>query len=261
MDKKNKPARKPAKKTAPVVLKERYGAHVLNLSVALEADDEVAFVAALSEMAKLHDDTAWVRLRKLTTDLNDALDRFQMDARLVAMAENDMPDAKHRLAHVMKMTDDAAHKTMDLVERSGPLAEGIATEAAALNVLWQQFKQRSIEPQDFRMLMNRMDAFLFSAQADTEAVRTNLAEVLMTQDYQDLTGQIIRGVITLVGEVEKTLSELVSVATPQDNSVEKGANEQYQQARGYGPAVPGVDYGAVIGAQAEVDDLLFQLGM
>jgi chemotaxis protein CheZ len=242
-------------------LQDRYANHVLSLSTALERDDEVAFMAELADMSRQHDDVVWVQLRKLTSDLNDALNRFQMDSRLVDLAEKEMPDAKHRLDHVLQMTDEAAHKTMDLVEISGPLAGGIAKQAATLAILWQQFNQRTIDPQSFRMLLSQMDAFLRSAQSDAETVRANLAEVLMTQGYQDLSGQIIRGVIKLVTEVEQTLGELVKVANLQTKTTARDSNDQYQQSRGHGPAVPGVNHGAVVGGQTDVDDLLQNLGM
>ncbi len=249
--------------TGGSALKERYANRVLSLSAALEANDEDAFMAELNSMVRERDDALWTQLRKLTSDLHGALERFQLDSRLVDLAEKEVPDAKQRLAHVMQMTDEAAHKTMDLVEQSGPLAGRIAKEAAGLTSLWQQFISRSISPEDFRTLLARIDDFLRSAQTDTETVRANLAEVLMTQGYQDLSGQIIRGVIKLVTEVEQTLGELVKMATLETQRVGGvvGNHDQYRETRGYGPAVPGVDHGVVVGGQTDVDALLSNLGM
>jgi chemotaxis protein CheZ len=249
------------KPKAKVSLKERFGNRLLSLSSALEADDEEAFLAELNAMVRERDDALWCQLRKLTSDLHGALERFQLDSRLVDLAEKEVPDAKQRLDHVLKMTDEAAHKTMDLVEQSGPLAGRIAKEAAELTVLWQQFTSRSIRPEDFRTLLTRVDGFLSSAQTDTETVRVNLAEVLMTQGYQDLSGQIIRGVIKLVTEVEQTLGELVKMATLETQRPDPGATDQYHATRGYGPAVPGINHGVVVGGQTDVDALLSNLGM
>jgi chemotaxis protein CheZ len=244
-------------------LKKRYANRILSLSAALDANDEDAFMAELNAMVRERDDALWTQLRKLTSDLHGALERFQLDSRLVDLAEKEVPDAKQRLAHVMRMTDEAAHKTMDLVEQSGPLAGRIAKEAAGLTASWQQFTSRSISPEDFRTLLARVDSFLRSAQTDTETVRANLAEVLMTQGYQDLSGQIIRGVIKLVTEVEQTLGELVKMATLETQRVGGvvADHDQYRQTRGYGPAVPGVDHGVVVGGQTDVDALLSNLGM
>lgn len=249
------------KKVAAPSLKERYASRILILSSALDADDEDAFMAELNSMVRERDDVLWSQLKKLTTDLHGALDRFQLDSRLVDLAEKEVPDARHRLDHVMKMTDEAAHKTMDLVEQSGPLAGRIAKEADELAGIWQKFISRNIEPAEFRKLLDRMSEFLQSAQRDTETVRANLAEVLMTQGYQDLSGQIIRGVIKLVNEVEQTLSELVKMATLETDRSSSDAHDQYRATRGHGPAVPGVHHGVVVGDQTDVDALLSNLGM
>lgn len=81
----------------------------------------------------------------------------------------------------------------------------------------------------------------------------------MTQGYQDLSGQIIRGVIKLVGEVESALSELVHMATGENDK--PVAHDEYRESRGYGPAVPGVNHGVVVNGQQDIDALLSGLGI
>jgi len=240
-------------------LKSRYGNLVLNLSAALEAGDEAAFTVHLNSIVRDRDDGMWTQLRKLTTDLGSALERFQLDSRLVDLAEKEVPDARHRLDHVLKMTDEAAHKTMDLVEQSGPLADRISSDAEQLSELWQQFRNRQISPEDFRQLLDKMQVFLDDVRASSEALRKNLAEVLMTQGYQDLSGQIIRGVIKLVDEVESTLGQLVCLATDPSSKAENA--DKYRESRGHGPAVPGVDHGNVVNGQQDIDALLSGLGI
>lgn len=240
------------------LLKQQYGSRIAAMSAALEAGDEQCFIDTLDAVVKAREHGLWEQLRKLTTDLSGALDRFQLDSRLVDLAEKEVPDAKHRLDHVLKLTDEAAHKTLDLVEQSGPMADRTAKEAAALAVHWRSFRNRKIAVQDFRTLLVRMDQFLAAAQGDSEAVRKNLAEVLMAQGYQDLTGQIIRGVIRLVGEIETALTTLLNLSTGEQRKLEGARPEN---ARGYGPTVPGVDHGVVVGGQQDVDALLSGLGM
>lgn len=240
-------------------LKARYGNLVLNLSAALEAGDEAAFTAHLNSIMRDRDDGLWTQLRKLTNDLGSALERFQLDSRLVDLAEKEVPDAKHRLDYVMKMTDEAAHKTMDLVEQSGPLAGRISSDAENLSALWQQFRNRQISAEDFRNLLDKMEVFLEDVSATSEELRRNLAEVLMTQGYQDLSGQIIRGVIKLVDEVEITLGQLVHLAT--DHSDKDNTGEKVRESRGHGPVVPGVDHGNVVNGQQDIDALLSGLGI
>jgi chemotaxis protein CheZ len=204
-----------------------------------------------SLMAELHD---------LTCNLRSALDRFRFESRLNDLAEKEIPDARQRLNHVLKLTDSAAHRTLDLVEQSGPPAERTAREAAGLSESWARFRARDISPDEFRSLVKRMDAFLVNARTDSETVRTNLAEVLLAQGYQDLTGQIIRSVMALVGDVEGALADLTRLARGEATS--GTSREGEYTSRQTGPVVPGVDAGgAVVSDQQDVDDLLSNLGM
>lgn len=239
------------------VLKQQYAGRLTAMLSALEAGNETLFGEELDALVRTRESSLTMQLRKLTLDLSAALERFQLDSRLVDLAEKEVPDAKHRLDHVMKLTDEAAHKTMDLVEQSGPLAGRTAKEAVALATLWKSFRARDIAVADFKTLLQRMDQFLPAAQADSEQVRKNLAEVLLTQGYQDLTGQIIRGVIKLVNEIEGVLNALLKMST----IGEGGSVAATPTSAGFGPAVPGINNGAMVGGQQDVDALLSGLGM
>jgi chemotaxis protein CheZ len=241
-------------------LRDTYGELIETLRSSLDEGDELAFFEQLDELVHIRERSLFTELRKLTRDLHNALERFRLDSRLVDLAEKEVPDARQRLDHVLKLTDEAAHKTMDLVEQSGPLAERTAKEAADLNVMWRRFRAREIVVSDFRVMLERMDVFLNSAQTDNESIRRNLAEVLLTQGYQDLTGQIIRGVMKLVTELEGTLGDLVRLSAT-DMTKSEPVNEDDGKSRGYGPAVPGVDHGVVVSGQQDVDALLSGLGM
>ena len=241
-------------------LRDTYGELIETLKTSLDAGDELEFIEQLDELVHIRERNLFSELRKLTRDLHSALERFRLDSRLVDLAEKEVPDARQRLDHVLKLTDEAAHKTMDLVEQSGPLAERTAKEAANLNAMWQRFRARNIAVTDFRTMLERMDVFLEAAQTDNDAIRRNLAEVLLTQGYQDLTGQIIRGVMKLVTELEGTLVELVRLSAT-DVTRDETKGEADSKSRGYGPAVPGVDHGVVVNGQQDVDALLSGLGM
>jgi len=199
------------------------------------------------------------QLQDLTCNLQTALDRFRLDSRLTRLAEKEVPDARERLQHVLKLTDQAAHRTLDLVENACPLADRTAKEAASLGEPWSRFRAGTITVSDYCDLIGRVDKFLVAARVDSEVVRMNLNEVLMAQDFQDLTGQIIRGVMTLVSEVEVVLVDLAKLA-----GNESGANGPTAEeiARGTGPVVPGVDQGAAtVNGQVDIDALLSDLGM
>ena len=96
-------------------------------------------------------------------------------------------------------------------------------------------------------------SFLEQTRGNFEAVRANLSEMMLAQSFQDLTGQILRGVQRLIGEVESALGEIARVT---------GAQYGVEPAPSglAGPAVPGVTHNAVT-AQSDVDDLIAGLGI
>jgi chemotaxis protein CheZ len=200
----------------------------------------------------------WEDLRALNASLQRTLDEFRSSFHRASVAGKEMPDARLRLDHVLKLTEDAAHRTLDLVERSGPLADRVSVEAAALiepiQIARAAYRGTTVED-----LLVRVEIFLAGAERTGQAVRANLDEVLMAQSYQDLSGQIIRTVIKLVVELERTLGHFSKLAgdRPADESP---AVQQVSDGHGHGPAIPGVGTGAV-GEQQDVDALLAMMGM
>jgi chemotaxis protein CheZ len=249
------------------LLKLEYGACVEALTEALRTEDEAAFFSAIDHIVHMREPGMFTEIRKLTGDLQKALERFSIESRLADIAENEIPDARARLTHVIRMTDEAAHRTLDLVEQSGPLAERTAREAAALIEGVAAYRNRTSEMKGFEgvvrsidaflPLVRSMEAFLPAARADSELIRRNLADVLMAQGYQDLTGQIIRSVMKLVEELESALTNLAKVS----GDVVEHATMGESSGPGHGPAVPGVTKGDVASGQTDVDALLSGLGM
>lgn len=236
---------------------EFLAAGLAHLADALAARDEGMFDAVLAGIVtsrpalhgSAHPDVL-VDLRRVTHDLHAALERFRVDSRLVTYAEKEIPDARARLEHVLKLTDDAAHRTLDLVEQSIPLADRTARAAQAL------LASTGADP---RSSHAELAAFLSETGARMEAVRENLSAVLLAQGYQDLTGQIIRGVMKLVGELEHALGDLVRLSA--GASGPPGVRAADTTSRGFGPVVPGVEHGAHVDGQQDVDALLSDLGM
>ncbi len=249
------------------VLKREYGACLEAMNDAFQRADESAFFAAVDHIVHMREPKMLSEIRKLTGDLQKALERFSIESRLADIAEHEIPGARTRLTHVINMTDEAAHRTLDLVERSGPLAERTAREASALVDALTAFRERPAATSGFEGVTRAVEAFLPvvrgievflpSARADCEQIRRNLADVLLAQGYQDLTGQIIRSVIKLVEELERTLSDLTALS---GGTVEHTALGE-STSTGFGPVVPGVTQGEVASAQTDVDALLSDLGM
>jgi chemotaxis protein CheZ len=243
--------------TGTTNLRDEFGTSVAALSDALAAGDEALFYAELDTLLQRRERMMFLDLRKLTADLQSALQRFRVDSRLADLAAKDVPDARLRLDHVLNLTGEAAHRTLDLVEKSGPLAERTARCAAELIEQWQRFRDRKIAVEDFHRMVRDMDAFLQAARSDMETVRANLSEVLVAQSYQDLTGQIIRGVTNLVTELEIALTDLVRLS--QIGARSRPVSDETR--RGFGPPIPGIHSGPAVSRQQDVDALLSGLGV
>jgi chemotaxis protein CheZ len=229
-----------------------YAPWITAMSRALEGGDSRGFGIALAGFDQARNAEFTERVRRVATDLQSALDRFRVDSRLIDLAQHQVPDARHRLEHVLRLTDDAAHRTMDLVEQCCPLAERTAHEAERL--IGAQEAERSSPS-----LQSQITAFLKQTGTSMAAVRSNLAEVLLAQGYQDLSGQIIRGVMTLVDELEQALGDLARLAGHDPEGAARRSSRE--SAASQGPAVPGINHGHAVSGQQDVDALLSDLGV
>ena len=198
----------------------------------------------------------FVGLREITDDLAGALSRFRSETRLDELARENVPDARLRLEHVLRLTDAAAHQTLDLVEQAYPIAERIARRASELAGRHRQGRaEADVE----------IESFLEEIATDVDRVRAQLSEVLLAQGYQDLTGQIIRGILGLVTVVESTLTRLIALS-PAEASHRLSGRPVDLEARhaamlaGCGPDVPQVEAGPVVGGQCDADALLREFG-
>jgi chemotaxis protein CheZ len=221
----------------------RYRGALAKLNHAYAAGDEAAFENLLGELNSGRETSLRTGLAKLSQSLADALSSFQLDSRIAALAGHEIPDARLRLDHVLKMTEEAAHKTLDLIEQTAPLADATARDARTLA---ETLDSRSHS--DIRR-------FLGEVQGSADKVRTNLTEVMLAQGFQDLTGQILHGIRKLIGEVESVLDELAQISGVPLERVAK-----LHSIDPAGPAVPGVTVNAVAN-QTDVDDLIAGLGI
>jgi chemotaxis protein CheZ len=238
----------------------RYRPFVDALQGALDAGDEAEFRHCFEQLREGMNAEFMPELRRITASAQEALRRFREETRLDSLAANEVPDARKRLAHVVKLTEEAAHRTLDLVERSGPIVDQAARDAADLLEAWSAYPHR--ERVGDSLWPERAHAFLERALKDTDEVRGNLSEMLLAQGYQDLTGQITRGVIALVGELETMLSQLVRLSNGDETmrTLRALPAPDRDLSRGVGPTVPGVQDAGSVGDQDDIDALLAKFG-
>ena len=222
------------------------------------------------------DEDLYSKVGKLTRELHESINNFMSDDRLTQMTSEAMPDARQRLNHVVELTEQSAHKTMTLIEHSNPLMRVLADRSAVLLQQIQAHGTQNNINNDAKTpgyLDEELSAFLHLVAVTSKAVSADLNEIMMAQDYQDLTGQVINRVSALVQEVENNLLGLLQFSndTVTDNAVtmavdnsnkSKPENDRAgeENNKGFGPAVPGVTHGDVVQSQEDVDDLLSSLG-
>jgi chemotaxis protein CheZ len=214
------------------------------MRAALAVDDQRAFAAALQGLNASQESMVVTSVRKVTGELQAALEKFRCESRLADLAERQVPDARARLAHVLKLTDNAAHHTMDLVDQCCPLVDATVREAERL--------------QGLSGLPSEVKNFLTQSSAQLKTVRARLGDVLLAQGYQDLSGQIIRSILKLVDELEVALGDLVKIG---DSPTDRNSKGPEGASAGYGPVVPNVAHGDIVGGQEDIDAMLSGFGM
>ncbi|MBQ4846370.1 protein phosphatase CheZ [Pseudoalteromonas sp. MMG013] len=230
--------------------------------------DQLILDAANKEQSEL-----FAEVGKLTRQLHESLKSFELDTRLADLTTEAIPDAKQRLNYVMEMTENAANKTMDAIEASLPLAQQLGDEISEIKPTWDRLMSRDIQLGEFKTLCHDLDRFMQGSQTRTDELQGLMTNVLMAQDYQDLTGQVIRRVIELVREVEDNLIHMLTVFGTTDELPAQESDVIAEQAVVQatevdidaisGPEGPILDADTrddVVSGQDEVDDLLSSLG-
>lgn len=202
----------------------------------------------------------FAEIGKLTRQLHDSLNNFQVDSRLNNLANADIPDAKERLNYVIERTEEAANKTMDAVESTLPIVNSIQQRFESVNPLWQKLMSNDIDLIEFKSLCVDIDDIFQNTGKETETIRTLMTDVLMAQDFQDLTGQVIRKVIDLVIEVEDSLIGMLTAFGLSSDSESKESVLSVGDNLVEGPIMNNEKRDDVASDQNDVDDLLSSLG-
>jgi chemotaxis protein CheZ len=234
----------------------------------LDAGDQAGAMTVINELSDVRDQSLYREVGRLTRSLHEAIRNFQIAPRNAEQSEalSMMTDASDRLEYVVQMTSKAANRTMDLVEEAMPRASAMRDEAAELRDEWQRLRRREMKPAEFRSLYARIDTFFVTLNEDADATYNNLSEILLAQDFQDLTGQVIQKVTTLVKEVEEHLLSMVLMASHVDQ-ITGTVHETFEEDRktesaeqGVGPQIKADEREDVVSGQDDVDDLLSSLG-
>lgn len=227
---------------------------------ALQALFDSVAAASSSEGAKEPDEASdhscevvFNRIGHMTRQLHDTLRELGYDQALEEAAKA-IPDARQRLAYVAQMTEQAASRVLNATDVARPLQESLEGDAELLSARWDCLYRNELNPEAFKELAADTRAYLKQVPAHTRATSQQLIEIMMAQDFQDLTGQVIKRVVELAQSMESQLLQVLLESMPQDRKVEA------PDGLLNGPVVCAEGRTDVVTDQTQVDELLESLG-
>lgn len=194
------------------------------------------------------------RIGQLTRMLRDSLRELGLDQAIAEAAEA-IPDARDRLDYVVQMTAQAAERALSSVEAAQPVQNQLESEAKSLKARWDQWFENPIELAEAKELVTDTRSYLNDVPQHTSFTNAQLLEIMMAQDFQDLTGQVIKRMMSVIQEIEKQLLMVLLENMPEQSAEKKRPNEGLLN----GPQLDKTATG-VVSSQDQVDDLLDSLG-
>jgi chemotaxis protein CheZ len=194
----------------------------------------------------------------ITRQLHDALSELGYAEQLRGTVDK-LPDAKSRLSYISRLTGEAAEKVLTRVELAKSIQDSVAAETARLTELIKTDPVKAVARGD---VMN----FVSFVGKSNSAIDQHLTEIMMAQDFHDLTGQVISRVVNLASAIEEQLVKLLIQTAPPEQlpstpgSTAKAAPVALNAEDLAGPVVDAEGRNDVVTDQSQVDDLLASLG-
>lgn len=198
------------------------------------------------------DEVVFNRLGHLARQLHDSLRGLGVD-KLLADTADQIPDARQRLAYIAQMTEQAASKVLNAADIAKPIQEELMARSTAMSQRWDKMFANQLSVDEFKALAADTRSYFAEAPPKLKISNDQLMAIILAQDFQDLTGQVIKKVVEVVQGMETQLLSVLIEAMPEERKA--AAPEGLLN----GPVInaAGKD---VVTNQAQVDDLLESLG-
>ncbi|CAG4882148.1 Protein phosphatase CheZ [Georgfuchsia toluolica] len=198
-------------------------------------------------------DRVFNKLGLLARQLHDTLRELGYNNILEKTASK-IPDARQRLAYIAQMTEQAASRVLNATDAAKPLQDEMLASSEVLSARWNKAFANELAVEEFKRLAEATRDYFRASPDKHRATNGHLMEIMMAQDFQDLTGQVIKRVVELAQEMEDSLVSLLIEAIPAGHQWEKNENLLN------GPALNAEGRSDVMSSQSQVDDLLESLG-
>jgi len=210
---------------------------VEDLLLALKSDDHISSKKLLAEITHLNESIVVQQVEEIAQNLHATMAGFGEDAEILLQAKHDIPDVSERLEYVIKTTEDASNKTLLAAENAMVFLGNMQTKLGNDTIVSQELDE----------------------------IKSQLTEIMMSQSFQDLTGQVLKRVMFLVGSLEASLVDLIEKSGVNyaniPNREVSDADKKAAEMRGIGPNVTKKSQENTATPQADVDDLLGDLGI
>jgi chemotaxis protein CheZ len=198
-------------------------------------------------------DELLMRVGQMTRLLHDSLRGLGLD-KLLERAAEDIPDARDRLDYVAKMSEQAAQRVLNATDVAIPLQVSIDDGAKKISSDLQSLLEQTASIEQYKDLAARTLDYLKLANANSVETKAHLMDIMMAQDFQDLTGQVIKKVTELAQNLEQQLVQLLIEYSPEE------MRREVSDGLLNGPQIKPEGKVDVVSNQGQVDDLLDSLG-
>lgn len=208
---------------------------------------------AVAQPGGCEQDAMLARVGQITRALHDRLRELGFD-KVLEKATVEMPDVRDRLNYVARMTEQAAQRVLNATDSAIPMQERIDASADEILEGWKTTLAAPFSESNYRDMATLTMQCLADMRKDTGATKEQLLEIMMAQDFQDLTGQVIRRVTELAHELEQQLVQFLIDYAPNETKRDPAPGLLN------GPQIDPAGRSDVVANQGQVDDLLESLG-
>jgi chemotaxis protein CheZ len=194
------------------------------------------------------------RIGHMTRALHESLRGLGLD-KLIEKAASDIPDARNRLDYVARLSEKAAQNVLNATDAAWPLQETVDQSAADLRTAWQGLLDADTAADaPWRALALRTVSELDASRVAVSGTKAHLMDIMMAQDFQDLTGQVISKVAAITQTLEQQLVQMLVDFAPEE------VRRELDDGLLNGPQINTEGRADLVADQGQVDDLLDSLG-
>ncbi len=194
------------------------------------------------------------RLGGIVRLLHDSLRELGYDRSLSNVASQ-INDAKGRLEYIATLTEQAANKVLNAIDVGMPEQDTISKNAKDIETRWTALYEGKLSVEEFKTLAADSRQFATQVAESAESEKARLLDIMMAQDFQDITGQLIKKIVTITHTAEHELAQLLRDNAPPEMKAAIAAAEAKPVELMQGPSMPSAAM-----EQDDVDSLLADLG-